>query len=308
MTKHFKRFTLRSQFIACPHSMLALERIREVHEASRASEKGMGIAILGPSGVGKTTVLKEYLRAYNDSTFMVGSKPAIFVEVPSSPTPKSLGTAVLAAFGEKFACTGSAEEKLFRIVTLLAGMNTELLVFDEAQHLVERRRTPNGATTDWMKNLLNASRVAVVLAGLKRAEELLLSNEQLRRRFSATVYCDRFTVDNAINAKLFAKLLFSFRKILPVPTLEFHSSDILLRLYHASYGLIDYLIKVVDRAVYLVQIGRFAEISLPTLAQAFRDEVWSLAPDERNPFCENFNYVELTGKFEPFEEFDVKAA
>lgn len=308
MIKKIERFTLRNKFIECPHSVRALERIREVHEASRASGQGMGVAILGPSGVGKTTVLKEYLRPFNDASFMSGSRPVLFVEVPSTPTPKSLGTAVLAAMGDRFAYRGSAEEKLFRIVTLLSGLKTELMVFDEAQHLVERRRTPNGATTDWMKNLLNASKVAVVLAGMKRAQDLLLSNEQLRRRFSATVYCDRFNVDNAVNAKLFAKLLFSFRKVLPVPTMEFSESDILLRFYHASYGLIDYLIKVIERAVYLVQVGQFAEIDLPVLAQAFRDEVWSLAPDSRNPFCNEFSNVELTGKFEPFEDFDLKAA
>lgn len=308
MSKDKKPFTLRDRFVSYPQSMRAIARIREVQEASRACNKGIGVAILGPSGVGKTTVLKEYIRSYYDISPTVGTKPLLFVEVPSTPTPKSLGAAVLVAMGDQFAHRGSAEEKLSRIVTLLAGLKTELVIFDEAQHLVERRRTPTGATTDWMKNLLNASKVAVVLAGLKRAQDLLLSNEQLRRRFSATVYCDRFNVDNPANTKLFAQLLVSFQKILPVPTLEFASSDTLLRFYHASYGLIDYLIKVIDRAVYLVQAQRFAEIDLPVLAQAFRDEVWSLAPDDRNPFCEEFNYVELTGKFEPFEEFDVKAA
>jgi DNA transposition AAA+ family ATPase len=308
MIKENTPFTLRKNFVKCPHSVRALARIKEVHEASRVSGKGMGVAILGPSGVGKTTVLTEYCRSHFGASPGVGSKPILFVEVPSTPTPKSLGTAVLAAMGDQFAHRGSAEEKLFRIVKLLAGLKTELIIFDEAQHLVERRRTPTGATTDWMKNLLNASKVAVVLAGLKRTQDLLLSNEQLRRRFSATVYCDRFNVDDARNTRMFAQLLVSFQRILPVPTLEFASSDTLLRFYHASYGLIDYLIKVIDRAVYLVQAERFAEIDLPVLAQAFRDEVWSLAPDDRNPFCSEFNNVELTGKFEPFEDFDVKAA
>lgn len=308
MTSKKQPFTLRKNFIECPHSVHAIERIGEVHEASKASKKGMGIAILGPSGVGKTTVLKEYIRTCYAAPLPANTKPALFVEVPSTPTPKSLGTAVLAAMGDQFAYRGSAEEKLFRIVKLLAGLNTELVIFDEAQHLVERRRTPTGATTDWMKNLLNASKVAVVLAGLKKAQDLLLSNEQLRRRFSATVYCDRFNVENEASATQFAQLLVSFQPILPVPALEFASSGTLLRFYHASFGLIDYLIKVIDRAVYLVQAGRFVEIDLPALAQTFRDEVWSLAPNNRNPFCKEFDFVELTGKFEPFEDFDIKAA
>lgn len=298
----------RKNFIACTHSVRALKRIGEVHQASRAAEKGMGIAILGPSGVGKTTILKEYIRLHDERATARTSKAIVFVEVPSTPTPKSLGTAVLEAMGDQFAHRGSAEEKLFRIVKLLTGLKVELVIFDEVQHLVERRRTPTGATTDWLKNLLNASKVAVVLAGLKRAQDLLLANEQLRRRFSATVYCDRFRIDDPESAKQFAKLLISFEKMMPVPALPLTSQNTALRFYHASFGLIDYLIKVIDRAVRLVQMGRFSEIDLTVLAEAFRDEVWSLAPDSRNPFSEEFTFVELTGKFEPFEDFDVKAA
>lgn len=299
--------TLRKNFIRCPHSVHALERIRDVHVASKATGKGMAIAILGPSGVGKTTILQEYIRSLGGQV-APGEGKSIFVEVPSTPTPKSLGAAVLVAMGDQFAHRGSAEEKLCRIVKLMTGLKIELIIFDEAQHLVERRRTPTGATTDWLKNLLNTSKVAVVLAGLKRAQDLLLSNEQLRRRFSATVYCDRFRVDESTSAKQFAKLLISFEKMLPVPSLTLSSNDTALRFYHASYGLIDYLIKVIDRAICLVHAGKFTEIDLTVLAQAFRDEVWSLAPNDRNPFCEEFSYLELTGKFEPFEDFDIKAA
>jgi len=300
--------TLRKNFIRCPQSVNALERIRDVHMAAKASGKGKAIAVLGPSGAGKTTNLMEYIRSYDGQASAAEKKIILFVEVPSTPTPKSLGTAVLVAMGDQFAHRGSAEEKLFRIVKLMTGLNIELVMFDEAQHLVERRRTPTGATTDWLKNLLNMSKVAVVLAGLKRTQDLLLSNEQLRRRFSATVYCDRFRVDEPDSAKQFVKLLISFEKMLPVPSLSLSSKDTALRFYHASYGLIDYLIKVIDRAICLVDAGKFPEIDLTVLAQAFRDEVWSLAPNNRNPFCTEFSYVELTGKFEPFEDFDIKAA
>lgn len=300
--------TLPKNFIRCPQSVHALERIRDVHMTSKATGKGKAIAVLGPSGAGKSTNLMEYIRSYDGQASAGEKKLILFVEVPSTPTPKSLGTAVLVAMGDQFAHRGSAEEKLFRIVKLMTGLNTELIMFDEAQHLVERRRTPTGATTDWLKNLLNMSKVAVVLAGLKRTQDLLLSNEQLRRRFSATVYCDRFRVDKPDSAKQFVKLLISFEKMLPVPSLSLSSNDTALRFYHASYGLIDYLIKVIDRAICLVHAGKFAEIDLTVLAQAFRDEVWSLAPNNRNPFCEEFSYVELTGKAEPFEDFDIKAA
>lgn len=301
-------FTLCNSFVDYPQCTHALNRLREVHEASRRSKKGKGIALLGPSGVGKTSVLQEYVRSYLPAKAQFNAKPIIFVEVPSSPTPKSLGEAVLTAMGDQFAHRGSAEEKLFRIVTLLQGLHTELIIFDEAQHLVERRRTPTGATTDWLKNLLNASKVAVVLAGLKKTEQLLSANEQLRRRFSATAYYNRFEISSDDNATTFAKLLLSFHAALPVPSLKFAAKANITRFYQASFGLIDYLIKIIDRAVWLVENGEAKEIDLAILAQAFRDEVWSQAPDNRNPFHESFNFQPLIGQSEPFEDFDIIAA
>jgi len=301
-------FTLRTKVIEYPQLVHARDRIRQVHQAAKFCKKGRGIALLGPSGVGKTTVLEEYMRSVLAQQRHPGTKPVVFVEVPSTPSPKSLGAAVLTAMGDKFAHRGSAEEKLARIVILLKGLQTEMIVFDEAQHLVERRRTPTGATTDWLKNLLNASRVAVVLAGLKKTEELLFSNEQLRRRFSAIAYYDRFDIFMSGGAQPFAELLFSFQELLPVPALKFVTADTVTRFYHASYGLIDYLIMIIDRAVWLAQDSKACEIDLSVLAQAFRDEVWSLAPNIRNPFCLEFNMLPLIGKGEPFDDFDVKAA
>ncbi|MNP67032.1 hypothetical protein D3C76_1628150 [compost metagenome] len=76
------------------------------------------------------------------------------------------------------------------------------------------------------------------------------------------------------------------------------------RFYLASYGLIDYLIKIVDRAVWLVQVQDLAGIELPVLAKAFEDEVWSYATEERNPFSASFNFQPLFGKWEPFETLE----
>jgi len=308
MKPKFNPFTLRSSFIEFPQSIHTLARIKEVHQLSQLTKKGKGIAVLGPSGAGKTTVLEEYIRTYMAKVTAIGVKPIILVQVPSNPTPKSLSAATLTAMGDQFSDRASADDNLSRIVTLMEGLRTEMIIFDEAQHLVERRKSPTGATTDWLKNLINQAKIAVVLSGLKRTEDLLISNEQLRRRFSATVYYDRFKVSDENSAELFATLLLSLQELLPVPGLSFISQEALPRLYHASFGIIDYLINIIDRAVWHVQNGKHKEIDLLVLAQSFRDEVWSLAPNTRNPFCKEYSFSELIGKNEPFEDFDIKAS
>jgi DNA transposition AAA+ family ATPase len=58
-----------------------------------------------------------------------------------------------------------------------------MLVLDEAQHLVDYRRNGAYEAADWIKSLMNETSIAFVLIGLKRTENLLLANEQLRRRF-----------------------------------------------------------------------------------------------------------------------------
>lgn len=80
------------------------------------------------------------------------------------------------------------------------------------------------------------------------------------------------------------------------------------RFYLASFGLIDYLIKVIDRSVWLVQHRDAEGINLPILCEAFKDEVWSAAPEERNPFSDAFDFKPLIRDCEPFENFDIIAA
>ncbi|WP_390482353.1 TniB family NTP-binding protein [Pseudomonas guariconensis] len=232
-------------------------------------------------------------------------RAVLFVEMPSSPTKKNLAAAILAELKDPFAeARGhSAEVKFARVVLLLKNLGVEMLVLDEAQHLVDYRRNGAYEAADWIKSLMNETSIAFVLIGLKRTENLLLANEQLRRRFSATVAFDRFTF--SANASLhFVMLLQAIEGELPIQTISFVEPAMIRRFYLASYGLIDYLIKIVDRAVWLVQVQDLAGIELPVLAQAFEDEVWSYATEERNPFSASFNFQPLFGKREPFETFE----
>ncbi len=78
----------------------------------------------------------------------------------------------------------------------------------------------------------------------------------------------------------------------------------LQRFYYASYGLIDYLTKILDRAAFIVIKNKLEGITLEVLFQAFVDEVWSDAKDNRNPFSSQFNFRSLIGRNEPFYKVD----
>lgn len=300
-------FSLRRQFIATPQAHRVFQRMNEVHEDMLRSGTSKGLMLLGLSGSGKTTTVRQYLAsAFPGGLIPGGIRRTLRVEIPSSPTKKNLATAVLTALDDPFANarSHSAEAKFVRIVTLLRNLKTEILILDEAQHLVDCHHASAYDAADWIKSLMNECCIVVVLVGLKRAEKLLWANEQLRRRFSAGVTLERYTLDSNEQTFLFASLLKSIQTILPVPTIEFIGGDTLRRFHFASHGLIDYIIKVMDRSVWQVQMGRAHGVDLGLLSAAFRDEVWSSVPAARNPFSGEFNFKPLIGTREPFENFE----
>lgn len=299
-------FSLTHRFIHSPQAVRALTRLGEIHGDTRRTGASKGLLIQGPSGVGKSTLITEYTRQLVEER---GADPnnriVLSVEIPSSPTKKNLAAAMLTALRDPFAeARGhSAEVKISRVILLLKKLGIEVLVLDEAQHLVDYLRNGAYEAADWIKSLMNDTSITFVLVGLSRTENLLLANEQLRRRFSATVDYERFTWTET-TAKDFAMLLGAIAGELPVQSIDFTHLEIAQRLHLASYGLIDYLIKIIDRAVWLVLYRDLPGITLLVLAEAFEDEVWSKAPADRNPFRPNFDFKPLIEHGEPFENFD----
>ncbi|MFJ1258074.1 TniB family NTP-binding protein [Cupriavidus sp. CuC1] len=188
--KNIANFSLRRQFIDTPQARRVFERLNEVHQDTLRSKTSKGLMLQGLSGSGKTTTVRQYL----SSVFPTPNVPgkvlrALRVEIPSSPSKKNLATAMLTALDDPFASSRShsAETKFTRIVTLLRNLQTEIIILDEAQHLVDYSRTNTYEAADWIKSLMNETEITIVLVGLRRTQRLLWANEQLRRR----LFCQR---------------------------------------------------------------------------------------------------------------------
>ena len=73
------------------------------------------------------------------------------------------------------------------------------------------------------------------------------------------------------------------------------------RFYFATYGLIDYIGKIVDGAVLLALLENSPTIKEKHYADAFKEEVWRDVPEKLNPFSSNSKLRPLVKVGEPFE-------
>lgn len=95
---------------------------------------------------------------------------------------------------------------------------------------------------DWLKFLLDDLALPTVMLGLPRLEELLQTNEQLRRRFSRRV----LTLDKTMLGLLEGTACNCFISLalplnLPVSLAPFNNTDFGCRLHYATDGRIAYI-------------------------------------------------------------------
>lgn len=262
-------------------------RMAELHQRRRRFGMGGGLLLTGPSGAGKSTMVRAYhanfARQYLPERTIV---PVLLVSVPSSPTAKSLAGAILQALGQKKAHRGTAPEKTAWIYDLFVRCRVEMVLIDEFQHLFYPP-TLNAFrdVTDWLKNFLEDTKVGMVACGLSAAEQVVNSNEQLARRFSERIRISPFALEDANDFQEFRGILKALQALLPLPTeLPLYEANLARRIYIGSYGLFDYVVKVLEGAVSVASIAGLESIDCQVMAEAFRQRIWRDVPERLNPF------------------------
>lgn len=296
-------FSLRGEILQHRRLREVICLIAELHQYSLENVVGGGLLVSGPSGVGKTSLLRSYAGWFPaDHQGKVSTYRVLSITTPSSPTVKSLAEAILVALGDPMARKGSAEEKTFRIYKLLAACNVELLIIDEFQHfyythsVIEFRRI-----SDWLKNLISLSGLAVVLAGLPESEVVIKSNEQLNRRFSSRYYLSGFTGLDPDDFDEFRAILKVFDAKLPIrPLRPLHEANLARRFLVASNGLLDYVRKILETSVAVASSAAMPTLDLPIYALAFRRSVSADISDRLNPFHPESPLRILNKQGEPF--------
>jgi Bacterial TniB protein len=301
-----RHFSVRNSRIDHPAFCAAIREVAAIHSRGISSGIAEGKLILAQTGSGKSTALKTYKGHFADYVQDgIKKMPVVYVVTPNAPTVRSLAERILMALGDPAALRGTAVSMTDRIEYFFKQCAVELLMIDEFQHFNDAAAGKTHArVTDWLKNLLEATGVPVVLAGLPRSQLVINANSQLRRRFSSAFYLRPFSMDNDDEARGFRAVLKQIHEWIPTESIDLSEPNNARRFYYASHGLIDYVVKIVDQAVSDPLRGCSQYLSLEAYAEAFRLSVWRDAPDRLNPFCKNATLRPLTQPNEPFDIWD----
>jgi hypothetical protein len=138
-----------------------------------------------------------------------------------------------------------------------------------------------------LREQVEEAKLAVVVLGLRRCLEVLRQNEQLRRRFGATVHVGAFCWDVKEDRTAYRAFLCSVQEQLleySMPSLS--DLEMAFRLHYSSYGLIGYTMKIIRGAARIARLHLRRQITLHTLSQSFVEHVWAECLGDPNPFTE----------------------
>lgn len=279
-----------------PHQAFqkVIRRFEQCFSYSVSASEPACIALVGESRTGKSRALEECeLRHPTDRVDEGLRVPIMRVKTPSKPTVKSLAELMLRAMNDPLFDRGTENAKTNRLQTLMRNCGTRMVMIDEFQHFVDKgSQKVMHHVADWLKILVDDSRVTLVVAGLPSCLAVLEQNEQLAGRFLSPIFLPRFDwrVDN--QREEFIAILGAFHDSLShyfdLPLLD--GEEMAFRCYCGTGGLIGYLSKFLRQMVWNALDAHRKSISLQELAMAHDEAVWAKSGPLGipNPFSKGF--------------------
>lgn len=291
LSKEERHRRVEAIFIRHPRIREVEDRMEKFRAWSKEAQEPYCLLVLGPSGVGKSTLIGDYLSRHPrtvtaDRTVV----PVLTATIPVPATMKTMATELLGALGDPAAEKGTLHQKTWRLFRLLKSCGVELIILDEFQHFIDRDSDKVlRSVADWLKVLIDTARIPVMLTGLHYSRAVLDSNEQLHRRFGTHEVLEPFRWD-ADGRDNFRRFLSHLDQLLPFPERSgLADGDIAPRLFAASQGLIATVMKVVRKAAHVAIEADAPCLTLDFLARAYGEGVLPGGESAPNPFTASWS-------------------
>ncbi|WP_186464322.1 TniB family NTP-binding protein [Nitrospirillum bahiense] len=264
--------------------------IRNAIDIGCCGKEARSMTLLGPTGTGKSTLLKEIVDEYPaEQRDRYLYHPVLYVEIPPQSTLKALAIAILKALGD-VPSNRSVSEYTHIVTRTLARAAPKLLILDEIQHIVSagNKRANAYASGDLIKSILNAAVCPVILAGQPEGAEVIDTNSQSERRNGWSEVLEPFDWFKQADRDIYQSFLYMYeeRMGLPAPSNLF-DDDMAFRLWIASGGLIGKTTKWLQMAAEMALVERSSPLpclSQELLAEAFERGQVRAERRQPNPF------------------------
>lgn len=292
---------IKQSVIMHPQFQQAYELIVNAYEMNCSVGIPQHLICVGESGTGKSTLKDQVAKSFPpvelEDQLIV---PVLVINTPPLPTVKNLAETVLVKLGDPLFYKGSAIDKTHRIHNFFNRLGVKLVIFDELQHFIDQGKVTSPLqVSDWLKSLIDNTKVSTVLMGLNRSEQLLQVNEQLRRRFSQKIDLKPFVLPD--DQQSFVGVLVKLQeKLNMLEPMNLNDSDLVKRIYFATNGIIDYMVKLFLGAFEIAINKKLLGITQDCLEQAFIERIWGQGHNDLNPFNSKFSWLRLDKRDMPF--------
>lgn len=290
-----------------PHPMLnrIIDEISRMAERCKNEKKGQAMLVCAGSGGGKTYIAKMFSRMRpEDHSGDVSVVPVVTFSIPSSPTQRSLGSALLQAMGDPKFRSGSAQDLFDRAILQLRQIQSEIIFIDNVHDIPERRGSKGVLHLgNWVRDLIDSSKCFVVLLGTPAAVVMTNSNSQLRRRTMKLMMMNPFGIRETPDEARFKRFLNTLDKKLPLAEMSgLNEQEISRSIFYATFGIMDCIVQLIQEALAHALDDSREKILKSDLEKAF-EKIYFDAASNCNPFSPGGPARILDGDGEPFHKW-----
>lgn len=276
------------QFIEMEHCTDILNELDYVHGRAVAGEP-CGVVISGPTGSGKSSILKYYKTTWDDKLPAGEPSPIVYIRTPSKPSEILMLESELKALGDPAPRKGTSNSKRERKEALIKNLHCKVFIYDDFQHVIEYRGTVVARQLlDELKNISEEYGVSLVFTGITTVEIGGLINEQINSRFSSLRRLKVMSVENDDEFNYFQEFLEDFSMTKGITNFDMASENSVHRFAYACGGDLRILNHITNKALHYFKLSKDKKIALEHFASAFDDvisEEWDdIKVRKVNPF------------------------